>query len=440
MTSTSEPTSVEGDARPAGAAASSPTQPGPARPSSGDAHGRRGWQANLDVVERWKRQRPGLIYEEERVPSYELPDPLRTSDGSVVDSPQAWRRRREEILRLFRTHVYGHRPPEHDHRTQRRFDVVEEDPSAMDGAATLRRVVVRSEAAHSEHPRRPHQFEVILFLPNAASDPVPVFLLLNNGGPENTDPSREHKSPFWPAEEVVARGYGIAALQVGDLAPDDATRFREGIIGHVEGDLEQRPPDAWKALAAWGWGASRAMDYFETDPRIDHTKVAVLGHSRGGKAALWAGAEDERFALVISNESGCGGAALSRRRVGETIAAINRRFPHWFCDNFQRYNDAEDALPVDQHMLIALMAPRAVYVASADEDLWADPRGEFLSLAHASPVYRLWGYPALSPDDMPPLDTPLRVGPRGYHIRTGDHNLTEVDWNNYMDFADTLWR
>jgi len=407
---------------------------------AGDSPDRRGWRANPAVVERCKRRQPGPVYEEDQVPSYELPDPLRGSDGSVVDSPQAWRRRRQEILDLFRTHVYGHRPPGDDPRTGRRFDVVEEDPSAMDGAATLRRVVVRSERADNERPTRTHQFEVTVFLPNAAADPVPVFLLLNIAGPENTDPTRERTSSIWPAEEAVARGYGIAALQVRDLAPDDPARFREGIIQLVEGDLDERPPDAWKALAAWGWGASRAMDHFETDPRVDHTKVAVLGHSRGGKAALWAGAEDERFALVISNGSGCGGAALSRRRFGETVAAINRRFPHWFCDNFRRYDDAEHALPVDQHMLIALIAPRAVYVASADEDLWADPRGEFLSLAHASSVYGLWGHSTIGPDDMPPLDTPLRVGPRGYHIRSGDHSLTEVDWNHYMDFADTLWR
>lgn len=181
------------------------------------------------------------------------------------------------------------------------------------------------------------------------------------------------------------------------------------------------------------------MDYFETDNSVDTEKVAVLGHSRGGKAALWTGAEDERFALTISNNSGAGGAALSRRKYGETVRALNDRFPHWFAENFEAFNRQEENLPVDQHMLIALMAPRAVYVASADEDLWADPRGEFLSLAHASPAYTLWEHAPIGPDDMPALDEPLVDGPRGYHVRSGGHNLTPDDWRHYMDFTDQLW-
>ncbi|WP_456298107.1 glucuronyl esterase domain-containing protein, partial [Auraticoccus cholistanensis] len=241
---------------------------------------------------------------------------------------------------------------------------------------------------------------------------------------------------------IIARGYAIAALQVGQLAPDDPDTFDEGIIGLFErrGRAGQRPEDAWAALSAWGWGGSLALDYFETDPDIEASRVAVVGHSRGGKAALWAGAEDERFALVVSNDSGCGGAALSRRIFGETVAEVNRVFPHWFCRAFRRYDDAEQQLPVDQHELIALMAPRAVCVGSADEDLWSDPRGEFLSMAHASPVYRLWGAPGISPGAMPPLDRPLSRLPRQYHIRSGGHDLTVQDWGYYADVADGLWR
>jgi hypothetical protein len=182
------------------------------------------------------------------------------------------------------------------------------------------------------------------------------------------------------------------------------------------------------------------MDYFATDARVDAARVAVVGHSRGGKAALWAGAQDDRFALVISNESGEGGAALSRRLFGETVARINGSFPHWFTDTYKTFNGRETELPVDQHLLLSLVAPRALYVASADEDLWSDPRGEFLSLAASSPVYGLWGDPAIRADQMPPLDRPFVAGRRAYHVRTGTHNLTPYDWDRFADFADRLWR
>jgi hypothetical protein len=390
-----------------------------------------GWEANPDVVARATTQRPEFNFAEAKVPAYDLPDPLLQPDGTRVESPAQWVEQRERLLELFRRHVYGRSPGLPD---QLRFEPVEVHPEALDGKATLKRIRIISQVAE-----RQHTFEVTLFVPNASTGPAPLFLLLNNRDRGNVDPTRNQRSEFWPVEEGIARGYAMAVFQVADLAPIDPTRYREGIIQTFESNGEEPPGDAWKALAAWAWGASRVMDYLETDPAINASRVAVLGHSRGGKAALWTGAQDERFALTISNNSGCGGAALSRRRFAETVARINTAFPYWFCDNFRAFNDQEDTLPVDQHMLIALAAPRAVYVASADQDLWADPQGEFLGLAHASPVFGLWGYQPLGQDAMPALDKPLHAPPLAYHIRKGGHNLTLYDWSRYMDFADQLW-
>lgn len=387
-----------------------------------------GWRANPQTVQQSTTQQPGFNYEEARVPPYTLPDPLAGTKGTVR-SAAAWRARRTEILELFRERVYGRSPGKPE---RLRFDVVEENARALDGAATLKRVAIVSAQSGREH-----RFELTLFLPNATRGQAPVFLLLNNRPVTNTDPTRKEKSGFWPVEDVIARGYGIAALQVSDLAPDDKDRFGDGVIRLFEGETRgPRAPDAWGALAAWGWGASRAMDYFETDPRVDAKRVAVVGHSRGGKAALWAGAEDERFAMVVSNESGEGGAALSRRQFGETVARITQSFPHWFAGNYRSFGGREETLPTDQHMLLALIAPRALYVASADADLWSDPRGEFLALAHASPVYALWGEPIIRDDQMPALDRTLAVGSRGYHVRTGAHNLTPFDWQCFVEFAE----
>jgi hypothetical protein len=366
-------------------------------------------------------------------PTYTLPDVLTTVDGRTIGNAQDWMAiRRPEILELFRTHVYGRVP---DTEYQTRFQVVRQDPDAMDGDATLKQVEITITAAEKSLT-----IHLVLFIPNRVPKPVPTFLLICNRDPENIDPTRTVKSDFWPAEQVIARGYGIAAFHNADVVPDRYDGFKAGIYSLLDGPT--RPPDAWATIAAWAWGASRCMDYFETDADVANDQVAVIGHSRGGKTSLWAGAEDERFAIVCVNESGCGGAALSRRQAKgkETVARINKSFPHWFNENFKTYGGREDELPVDQHMAVALIAPRAVCVGSAELDLWADPRGEFLSVFHAGPVYRLFGKQGLGESpEMPPINEPRHGDGAHYHIREGRHNLTSFDWNLYLDFADIVY-
>jgi hypothetical protein len=334
------------------------------------------------------------------------------------------------VLELFRENVYGKIPSTPYTKT---FKVVNENKNAMGGAATLKQVdiIISSEG-------RSLPIHLTLFVPNNVNKPVPVFLLIDNRGPANTDPSREVKSEFWPAEEVIGRGYGIAVFSNSDVDPDNYDDFKNGIHGLL--DKGVRPPDAWGSLAAWAWGASRCMDYFETDKNINKKRVAVLGHSRGAKTALWAGAEDQRFAMVIGNEAGCGGAAIARRRLGETVARINTAFPHWFCSNYKKYSDNEDAMPFDMHMLMALIAPRDLYIDCASDDLWGDPKGCYISLYNSMPVFKLLRAGSYIPETMPPLNKQIIGGKVGFHIRDGVHNMLLKDWNCFMDFADIVWK
>jgi hypothetical protein len=384
------------------------------------------------LIQELERKKTTFHFHESDVPKYELPDPLRLADGSRITTREEWESKgRPQTLELFRTNVYGHSPAP----GRVTFEILETDPKAMDGRATRKRIKITctSEAGKS------FSFDASLLTPNTAAGRVPAFILINNRPLASADPTRAEKNGFWPAEEIIARGYATAVFRTGDVDPDKNGPAARAAGVRTVFVVNDDAGDAWGTLSAWAWGASRVLDYLQTDPAIDAAKVAVIGHSRGGKTSLWAAAQDTRFALAISSCSGRGGASLTRRRMGETVKKINSGFPYWFCDNYKKYIDKEDDLPVDQHQLIALIAPRAVYVGSAEADFWADQRGEFLALANANPIFALYGQPAIKLDEMPPLETPLIRGARAYQIRHGVHNLTPLDWGRYMDYADKLW-
>ena len=405
----------------------------------------------------------GYNYDESKVRPYTLPDALVANDGATVRDAAAWRaKRRPELLELFAREVYGRTPA--GRPAKMHWEVTSVDRAALGGKAVRKEITVW----FTEKKDGP-KMQLLVYQPAGAPTahaPWPAFIGLNYFGNNcvNADPgitlsqawmrdSAEQKvvrnrategtrgshASRWNVETVIARGYATATVYYGDLCEDR----NEGLtrdVGSLFGTpaVNDRKSDEWGAIGMWAWGLSRALDVLASEPEIDGKRVAVHGHSRLGKAALWAGAQDERFAYVISNDSGCGGAALSKRDFGETVERINSSFPFWFSRNFRKYNAREETLPVDQHELLALIAPRLLHVASAVEDKWADPRGEFLSAKHAGPVYALFGKKGLGGAEWPPVNQPLFGDGIAYHIRTGGHDITAYDWAQYLDFADRV--
>ncbi len=388
-------------------------------------------------------------YEESKVPKYELPNLLTFANGDPLKGPEDWPKRRREILALFEQHVYG-TMPDGDFSVKTR--TVTKPFEIANAPGTAYQIELDFQNNSFKNPVR-----VLLCLPDSKK-PVPVFVAYNFQGNHTViaDPgvvrgkildrntnqlvradekTRGAMTRRWDVKHILENGMGLATLHYDDVDPDFDDGFKNGV--HSLYPKLQNREDNWTSIGAWAWGLSRVVDALEHDNRIDTRALIVMGHSRLGKTALWAGATDERFAAVISNNSGCGGAALARRKFGETVARINTVFPHWFCKKHKLYGNNETAMPVDQHMLIALMAPRPVYIASAVEDRWADPKGEFLAAVHSQPAYSLLGLDGGLPDVLPELDTPVGNILR-YHIRSGKHDVTSFDWVQFVKFAKSL--
>ncbi|OYP35001.1 acetylxylan esterase [Rhodopirellula sp. MGV] len=377
-------------------------------------------------------------YDEAKIPPYALPDVL-----GDVKSADDWPAKRAEWRDLIAAEMFGKGPASDaggDVSVRSQLD----DVAILDGAGFLRQLHVQIAG---------ETVRVAMFLPESAKQqPVPVFLGYNFAGNHTVfdhpaielptswmrniddhrarDADRGKSSSRWAIEAMIRAGFGLVTIYYGDIDPD----FDDGFENGVHKVLGKPADDEAASIATWAWGLSRVLDVLEQVDVVDAKRVAVFGHSRLGKTSLWAGASDQRFALVISNDSGCGGAALSRRQIGETVWRINTSFPHWFCGNFKKYNEQESKLPFDSHVLLSLIAPRPLYVASAVEDRWADPKGEFLSCVEADPVYKLLGTEGLPTTEMPPVGE-SQQGTIGYHIREGKHDVTDFDWQQYIRFA-----
>ena len=400
---------------------------------------------------------PGFVpnYDEAKMPPYTLPEVLTTPEGKPVTTAREWeRRQRPWLLNQFAEHVYGRTPAR---PVAVRYELRAVDSNARNGQAIRKQIAVFWPEFPDLKP-----LEILLYIPKTATGPVPVFVGMNfcgnhcvtaepdiplsgrwlsnvNGKVENnraTEAARGLQVRRWPLEMILRAGYAVATAYYGDLEPDHPEGWREGIRARLDPPTTNAP-GGWGAIGVWAWGYSRMLDYLETDRAIDSRRAIAIGHSRLGKAALWAGAQDRRFAAVIANESGEGGAALARRLYGETIGRLNAAFPHWFAPRYKQYSDNPAALPVDQHQLLALLAPRPLYVASAEQDQWADPKGEFLGARHTDGVYALYGKAGIGTDQLPEVNRPVG-GQVRYHIRTGGHDVTEFDWQQYLIFGKLL--
>ncbi len=389
-------------------------------------------------------------YDEALVGWYSLPDPLVLADGNAVRDARAWfRKRRPEIVRLFEENQYGRGPGRPGGMT---FGMFDKGTPALDGKAIRRQVTVFF-SPRKDGPK----MDLLVYVPAAAKKPVPLLLNLSfsaNSGTVNDPAVREGE--VWGRDKkkipagkgmsfgrmdvtrLLDRGFGFATVYYGDIDPDFEGGIPFGVRALYLAPGQKEPaPNEWGAIGAWAWGLSRALDYLETDPAVDAKRVAIMGVSRLGKTVLWAGAHDARFAMVIASCSGEGGAALSRRNYGETIAhlAAPGRYPYQFCANYGKFADHVERFPVDAHMLVALMAPRPVLLQTGDRDLWSDPKGEFLAAVAASPVFQLLGKEGLGTDEWPAPGQPI-LNTLGYTMHAGGHGTIPSDWDQFLKFME----
>ncbi len=378
-----------------------------------------------------------VVRDESKVPHYQLPPVLVSSEGDRITTPEEWTNvRRPQIMALFGNLVYGVVPvPETPVRTS--YERVRTDGKFMDGRATRKDVRIRFENAKGSA-----EMTVLVFTPNGAKGPVPAFLQLSFANTKDeghdADPSRPgYLRNGLPLAEFLRHGFGIVVLSQGALVRHNEVEFQSGIHPLFYRAGQSFPKaNEWGVIAAVSWSASRVLDFLGTEPSIDAKRIAAVGHSKMGKATLWAVAQDRRFAMAVAAQSGCGGAALWKRDFGENMEKMVTRFPYWLCRNAWKFSRNEDDLPVDQHMLLACIAPRPLYVASGSEDLWADPRGEYLGAYHASEVYRLLGKKGLDSEASPAVGEVLAGGDLGYHNRAGGHSVELYDWQKFIEFAE----
>ncbi|RLT15294.1 MAG: acetylxylan esterase [Planctomycetota bacterium] len=406
------------------------------------------WAQDLSKV-------PPANYDESKIKPYTLPDPLVFNDGRKVGSAKEWPARRSELLETVTREMFGRIPNE---SVEISADTPQIKTDALGGLAKRKLVTLHLKRNGKDIP-----VDLLIYTPSQATGKVPLFMGLNFNGNQAvtnepdlplakswmrpnknnsvinnraTETLRGSEASRWQVEKILKNGYGLATIYYGDIDPDFDDGFHNGVHSLFRDPSQQgRTADEWGSIAAWAWGLSRSLDYLQNDTDIDTSKVAVIGHSRLGKASLWAGIADPRFALVITNNSGCGGAAIERREIGETVFRINTAFPHWFSLNFRKYNQNEAKMAFDAHSLITLVAPRPVYIASAEKDTWADPKGEFLSTVGADPVYRLLTNDGIPVKEMPAISSPV-MGRLGYHIRPGEHDVVAYDWDQFIAFAD----